>query len=871
MVWRSLLRQFAVLCWILWHVFCSRCIYCSHCSCLVVSQDDNLTSDTSNRRVLHGSNAKEQLSLTDGEQVNVSPWLEEVLHQFAVLCWILWHVFCSRCIYCSHCSCLVVSQDDNLTSDTSNRRVLHGSNAKEQLSLTDGEQVNVSPWFEEVLRQFAVLCWILWHVFCSRCIYCSHCSCQVVSQDDNITSDTSNRRVLHGSNAKEQLSLTDGEQVNVSPWFEEVLRQFAVLCWILWHVFCSRCIYCSHCSCLVVSQDDNLTSDTSNRRVLHGSNAKEQLSLTDGEQVNVSPWFEEVLRQFAVLCWILWHVLCSRCIYCSHCSCQVVSQDDNLTSDTSNRRVLHGSNAKEQLSLTDGEQVNVSPWFEEVLHQFAVLCWILWHVFCSRCIYCSHCSCQVVSQDDNLTSDTSNRRVLHGSNAKEQLSLTDGEQVNVSPWFEEVLRQFAVLCWILWHVFCSRCIYCSHCSCLVVSQDDNLTSDTSNRRVLHGSNAKEQLSLTDGEQVNVSAWFEEVLRQFAVLCWILWHVLCSRCIYCSHCSCLVVSQDDNLTSDTSNRRVLHGSNAKEQLSLTDGEQVNVSPWFEEVLRQFAVLCWILWHVFCSRCIYCSHCSCLVVSQDDNLTSDTSNRRVLHGSNAKEQLSLTDGEQVNVSAWFEEVLRQFAVLCWILWHVLCSRCIYCSHCSCLVVSQDDNLTSDTSNRRVLHGSNAKEQLSLTDGEQVNVSPWFEEVLHQFAVLCWILWHVFCSRCIYCSHCSCQVVSQDDNLTSDTSNRRVLHGSNAKEQLSLTDGEQVNVSPWFEEVLRQFAVLCWILWHVFCSRCIYCSHCSCLVVSQDDNLTSDTSNRRVLHGSNAKEQLSRTYGEEAFFFQPCSCAH
>ena len=31
------------------------------------------------------------------------------------------------------------------------------------------------------------------------------------------------------------------------------------------------------------------------------------------------------------------------------------SQDDNLTSDTSNRRVQHGPNAKEQLSLTDRE------------------------------------------------------------------------------------------------------------------------------------------------------------------------------------------------------------------------------------------------------------------------------------------------------------------------------------------------------------------------------------------------------------------------------------------------------------------------------------------------------------------------------------
>ena len=32
------------------------------------------------------------------------------------------------------------------------------------------------------------------------------------------------------------------------------------------------------------------------------------------------------------------------------------SQDDNLTSDTSNRRVQHGPNAKEQLSLTDTER-----------------------------------------------------------------------------------------------------------------------------------------------------------------------------------------------------------------------------------------------------------------------------------------------------------------------------------------------------------------------------------------------------------------------------------------------------------------------------------------------------------------------------------
>ena len=32
---------------------------------------------------------------------------------------------------------------------------------------------------------------------------------------------------------------------------------------------------------------------------------------------------------------------------------------------------------------------------------------------------------------------------------------------------------------------------------------------------------------------------------------------------------------------------------------------------------------------------------------------------------------------------------------------------------VLVPQDDNLTSDTSNRRVLHGLNAKEQLSLTD--------------------------------------------------------------------------------------------------------------------------------------------------------------
>ena len=31
------------------------------------------------------------------------------------------------------------------------------------------------------------------------------------------------------------------------------------------------------------------------------------------------------------------------------------SQDDKLTSDTSNRRVQHGPNAKEQLSLTDRE------------------------------------------------------------------------------------------------------------------------------------------------------------------------------------------------------------------------------------------------------------------------------------------------------------------------------------------------------------------------------------------------------------------------------------------------------------------------------------------------------------------------------------
>ena len=34
------------------------------------------------------------------------------------------------------------------------------------------------------------------------------------------------------------------------------------------------------------------------------------------------------------------------------------SQDDNLTSDTSNRRVQHGPNAKEQLSLTDTERLH---------------------------------------------------------------------------------------------------------------------------------------------------------------------------------------------------------------------------------------------------------------------------------------------------------------------------------------------------------------------------------------------------------------------------------------------------------------------------------------------------------------------------------
>ena len=70
------------------------------------------------------------------------------------------------------------------------------------------------------------------------------------------------------------------------------------------------------------------------------------------------------------------------------------------------------------------------------------------------------------------------------------------------------------------------------------------------------------------------------------------------------------------------------------------------------------------------------------------------------------------------------------------------------------------------------------------------------------------------------------------------------------------------PGLKKSCASLAVLCWIPWHVFCSRCIYCSHCSCLVVSQDDNITSDTCNRRVLHGSNAKEQC-------CFVLNPVAC--
>ena len=169
--------------------------------------------------------------------------------------------------------------------------------------------------------------------------------------------------------------------------------------------------------CFWDSQDDNLTSDTSNRRVLHGSNAKEQLSLTDWGSGYVDICID----------WRAWTVACAVLVVASmkHSGWFYKgfwdSQDDNLTSDTSNRRVLHGSNAKEQLSLTD--------WGPRYV-DFCID-WRAWTVACAVLVFASmkHSGWFYKgfwdSQDDNLTSDTSNRRALHGSNAKEQLSLTD--------------------------------------------------------------------------------------------------------------------------------------------------------------------------------------------------------------------------------------------------------------------------------------------------------------------------------------------------------------------------------------------------------------------------------------------------------------
>ena len=141
-------------------------------------------------------------------------------------------------------------------------------------------------------------------------------------------------------------------------------------------------VFSSFLQCFWDSQDDNLASDTSNRRVLHGSNAKEQLSLTDW-----GPGYVDICID-----WRAWTVA-MRCIGSGKYEAFWIILQGFWDSQDSNRRVLHGSNAKEQLSLTAVRGNHQSVCFvaigwNHVFHYFVFFLWLM-DGFDSCCVFFS--------------------------------------------------------------------------------------------------------------------------------------------------------------------------------------------------------------------------------------------------------------------------------------------------------------------------------------------------------------------------------------------------------------------------------------------------------------------------------------------------